>query len=526
MQQFKTITDVLCSDLSFLSDGYKEKTKTDRVLKSTKIEQAIYDELYCDSENLSAYESVGSKKLNTFSSLINDVFQSVYGLSPKFLDDKEISALAGKFNKSILDDLMSDDNYSAIKRVCEGKELPALGATEEFTDNILKKLDSLMQKATGGNGKLDALRKLQEDRQRLIEQLTDLLKEREQTPESDCEALDKKIVQTANRMQAKQEQCEMYGNLIEASMKKNSGEIKAIVASAAKSALEKANDTQNAILSWGSEGSEMQKNAVNAEILKRISKSDKLRYIAKLLGRFKTILNSKRLAGHTYGRGETYDLEYGNKISKALTSELSMIASPELAPLFIRKYQNKTIKQYRKREPEYKGKGDVIVCLDESGSTFGENNAYGMAIAMVLLDICRVNNANFTLVHFSTKTRVDYFPKSEKATHEKIMDCAESFLGGGTDFEKPLREVFALTSTGKLKNPDVVFITDGICSLSDDFLKVFSEYKADTGAKLTGILLDKGNCFEFSLQKFADKVYRTSELLEETIVEKIIDERI
>ena len=52
------------------------------------------------------------------------------------------------------------------------------------------------------------------------------------------------------------------------------------------------------------------------------------------------------------------------------------------------------------------------------------------------------------------------------------------------------------------------------------------EFKADTGARLTGILLDKGECFDFSLQKFADTIYRTSELLEDSIVTRIIEERI
>ena len=54
------------------------------------------------------------------------------------------------------------------------------------------------------------------------------------------------------------------------------------------------------------------------------------------------------------------------------------------------------------------------------------------------------------------------------------------------------------------------------------FLELFEEFKSDTGARLTGILLDKGECFDFSLQKFADTIYRTSELMEDTIVERTI----
>ena len=258
------------------------------------------------------------------------------------------------------------------------------------------------------------------------------------------------------------------------------------------------------------------------EILRRTAKSQKLRHIAKFLGRYKEMLNAHRQAGYSYGSGEKYDIEYGNSINRALTSELAMLASPELVPLFLRKYQQKSLKQYRRREPEHKGGGDIIVCLDESSSTFGANNAYGMAIAMVLYEICRVNHANFALVHFSSPTKVDFFAKDEPVEPQRLLDCAETLLGGGTDFEKPLREVFALAASGKMERPDVVFITDGACDVSEAFLEQFDEFKADTGARLTGILLDKGECFDFSLRKFADAIYRTSEFEEDEIVERAI----
>lgn len=226
------------------------------------------------------------------------------------------------------------------------------------------------------------------------------------------------------------------------------------------------------------------------------------------------------------GRGEKYDIEYGNNINRALTSELSLLAMPELLPLFLKKYQNKALKQYRKRDPEYKGKGDIIVCLDESQSTFGENNAYGMAIAMVLYEICRINHTNFALVHFACDTKVDYFPKDEQCDPQKVLDCAETFLGGGTDFEEPLKRVFSLYASNKLDKPDIVFITDGECDVSDEFIELFDKFKADTGSRLTGILLDQGSHFAFSLEKLADCVYRTSELLKDEIMENVIDGRI
>ena len=56
-----------------------------------------------------------------------------------------------------------------------------------------------------------------------------------------------------------------------------------------------------------------------------------------------------------YGRGETYALELGNDLSRAIGSEFAMLASPQTLPLFVKKYQQRRLKQYRRREPVYKG---------------------------------------------------------------------------------------------------------------------------------------------------------------------------
>ena len=524
MERFETVEQLLSCDASFFrTDNDK---KSDRVLKSTKIEQVIYDDLHAESEELSHSEKIGRQKLKSFDSLVNDVFQSVYGITPKFVDDAEMSSLSRQFNKNILDELMSDDDYSAIKSICEGKELPAIEATEEFTDDILGNLDELMNKVTGGNGKADTLDKLEKDRQEQLQRTFEFLSAMKDAPQAHRDALGRRAVNAANRALSKQEQAEMFANLIAGNTKQNAAGIKNLVSSSVSKALKRAETAKNVLLSWGNDTGEMKRNPLNKEILKRTAASHKLRYIVSFLGRYKEMLNSKRLAGFTYGRGEKYDLEYGNNISKALTSEMAMLATPELLPLFIKKYLGKSLKQYRRREPEYKGKGDVIVCVDESTSTFGENNAYAMAVAMVLFEICRINHTNFAIVHFSKETKTEVFLKDEQVSPQRIMDCAETFLSGGTSFDNALREVNVLLLDGRFEKPDIVFITDGVCTVSDEIVKTFEMLKADTGAKLTGILLDKSEHFAFSLEKFADEIYRTSQLFQDDVVEKIICERV
>ena len=525
MEQFNTVEEILNGGFEKIRKMVSEDL-SDRVLKSTKIEQMIFDDLYSESDCLKEYERKGKDKLKSFDSLINDVFQSVYGLNTKYIDDAEMTPISRRFNKNILSDMMADEEYGAIKNVCEGKELPALSATEEFTENLLNNLSSLINEAVGGKDKINAIDKIKENRKGLSEKLENLIERRNNAAPENLHKLDSDIIHMANRIVAKTEQAEMLENVIAGNVNMKGHKIKECVSKAVCAALGKASETQSALIAWSDGDAQMQRSEVNAEILKRCANSYKLRYIAQFFGRHKEMLNSKRLAGYTYGRGEKYDIECGNNISRTLTSDLSLLADPRLLPLFIRKFQKKALKQYRRRTPEYKGKGDIIVCLDESSSTFGENNAYGMSVAMLLYEICKVNKTNFALIHFSTKTKTDIFPKENRIESQKVFECAETFLSGGTNFDKPIAEAIKLVKSGIFSKPDIVFITDGECVANKESINLLTEVKTESGMKLTGILLDKSEHFEFSLAQFADKIYRVSELAEDKIVENLITDRI
>ena len=226
-----------------------------------------------------------------------------------------------------------------------------------------------------------------------------------------------------------------------------------------------------------------------------------LKDISKYLGRFREIFAQAKKNSYAYGRGETYSLELGNNLSRALTSELAMLATPETIPLFLRKYQQKQIKQYRRREPIYKGMGDIICCLDESSSTEGKAAAWGKAVAMTLLEIAAESRRRFALIHFagSSSCQVDIFRPGEYTLEDKLS-AAETFLGGGTNFERPIREAIRLMESEGFEKADVVFITDGECALSDGCQQELQASQAAHHFTVTGILPGEGQVdMDFSL---------------------------
>lgn len=196
--------------------------------------------------------------------------------------------------------------------------------------------------------------------------------------------------------------------------------------------------------------------------------------------------------------------------------------------MFLRKYQQKQIKQYRRREPVYKGNGDIICCLDESGSTRGDAAAWGKAVAMTLLEIAADGGRKFALVHFSSRSsyKADLFLPGAYTAADKLA-AAETFLDGGTNFVTPLRESLRLMAEGGFENADIVFITDGECAVPDDFLAELRAAQASSRFHITGVLLDKGSPgMDFSLKAFCRDIYRTSQLMGEEIVRELVGARV
>lgn len=469
-------------------------------------------------------EQDAEKKLKSFSALSQDVFQSFYSLAPRRNEEPSLSVAARKFNAPILEHMTKSEEYPTLKEVCEGRELPAYEAASEFVSKVSGELDDLLPQLAGKQGALHTLEKLERAEQQAARRLYELLEQRGAIRRDDP-VLDEAVVKAANEVDGKHRQVEAVTKLIDDSALHDRETTHAMVREAVAGAAEKAKKVQSIIGAWSSDPGNLQRTPENLALLKRVRESAALRDISKYLGRFREMLTQKKQNGYAYGRGEKYSLELGSDLSRALTSELAMLAAPETLPLFLRKYQRCQIKQYRRRELVYKGAGDIICCLDESGSTAGERAAWGKAVAMTLLEIAESEGRRFALIHFSGPGRFQtdvFLPK--QFTAEDKLRAAETFLDGGTDFFAPLGEALRLIRDVGFNNADIVFITDGECILPPEHLSRLQEDQAEYRFTITGILLDQENTgMDFSLRAFCQNIYRTSELTGEAIVYEMVN---
>lgn len=522
---FRSLADVMASPLVAAAKAFSPGTGQSRVLRSTKLEDMVYKDLRQGDTVLDTLEASCGERLSTFPALSRDIYQSFYSLNVRKNDPDTLSEVAKRFNDPILEEVMRGEDYPVIKAACEGRQLPAYEAAGEFIAQVADHLDDLM--AQNEKKALDTLERLEKKRDESLEALQKILERMEHSAPDP--GLEQQTIAAANRAQSQINQAEAVGRMVRDNMVKNKDGITALVAQASQAAAQKAQDTASALMAWGCgpDSNDPEKMESDRELVERVSQNKTLMEVARHLGRLKELINGKRRNGYTYGRGEKYSLELGGDINRALGSEFAALAAPEALPLFLRKLQRKGLKQYQRREPVCKGSGDIICMLDESGSA-REAAPWCKAVALALLDIAMRDSRRFAMVHFSSvdKFQTDLFLPGQYS-REDVLRAAETFLGGNTDYATPLQEALRLMEQEGFEHADMVFVTDGACTLPEDFLSKLKEQQTQRNFHITGVLLDQDAAgFSFSLEPFCSEILRTSQLTQEDIAQRLLEERI
>jgi len=482
-----------------------EKVNT-HVLWLLRIEQMIYSDLREQVKvGLDELEADGATQVDTFPSLIQDIFISLYSLSPRYNDPDTLTATTQHFNAPVLDNIINSEQYRAVKALCEGNALVAYETTHEIAQSIVERLDELLDR--------DSIEEVE-----ALESKQSQLRAKAQEALAHNDPAD--IQNIAESLAANEQQIDKLSKLVARSVRQSYG----VIQDAAAAALDKAQEASATLHSWGAGNSSPQAIKQNMEILRRVQSSEKLRDVIKYLGKFREIYDNARKSSYTYGRGEIYDIVLGKDFTRTLSSEYALLALPETVPLFIRKVQRKALKQYRKRERTTKGHGDIVICIDESGSITGEPIAWAKAVALVLLEHATRNSRSCAMVRFASDVKpVTHIFTKGKYTTEDVFNFAESFLGGGTDFETPLKQAVTLIEDEGFENADIMFITDGFCHISDEFASDFHDKCEQLKFSVTGIIIDaNGTSTDSSLVPFCKKVYRLNATDDDNVASDII----
>ena len=115
LKPYQTIEDVLASPWAQQPQAERME-RTDRVLRSNKLENNIYHDLRAEDTTMDEIERSAGEKLRSFPALSQDVFQSFYSLMPRRNADDDLSVAARKINVPILEHITQSECTAASCR--------------------------------------------------------------------------------------------------------------------------------------------------------------------------------------------------------------------------------------------------------------------------------------------------------------------------------------------------------------------------------------------------------------------------
>ena len=250
------------------------------------------------------------------------------------------------------------------------------------------------------------------------------------------------------------------------------------------------------------------------QLAKEIQQHDLLQKIAELTGRFKRIVKEKQKTKHRLTM-ERKNVTYGQELARLLPMELASFALPNTKFDFLKRYSEQQALIFDTKGKDRRGHGPIIICMDESSSMM-PIKAESKAFCLALLMIAKQHKRDFAIVPFASEVGEVVIFKKGRSTAEAIVNFSNRFLGGGTNYEKPLRVSLDILTKSEFNKADVLFVTDGSSFVSSRFLEEFNAIKKKRNFECMSIVLT--NLIQTVnldiVQRFSDKVIEVKDLFD------------
>jgi uncharacterized protein with von Willebrand factor type A (vWA) domain len=486
-------------------------------LESDSYDRRAWSDLTGTAASLGDLLGAGERLVPHFGSLVEDLFLALfkYNLTWNPPDRVRSSAI---LNRKFLQALIPSVMFSALKERTLLEEDKAAIAAIVLAEQALESLRS--EKLLNRREILDlwALEHQEEELQQKIESLKstiDLSKELEQGASADR--------QVRRKMEELRDAAERAAQVAEARLNQKAREIESQLDQINRSELQRlalrsgqfaaeidqiADDSRDFGREFGQGGRVSASERL--ELGRRLGRNRKIGELARMVGRFKREVRALKHRTFVQGAVEAYDIQRGSEIGRLVPSELLAMRHPALARDFRRRLIENEVLQYHLRD-DREGGGPMVVCVDVSSSMQGDKELWAKAVSLTLMDIARRQRRLFCAILFSSgEQTLRTFDLNHRRRYQpelaKVLDMAEYFPGGGTDFETPLAAALELIERQGLKRADIVMITDGEASLDPAFVAKLRERKQALQFSVFSILIDVASSWVSTLAAFSDMV--------------------
>jgi len=451
--------------------------------------------------NAEAAERAGKKQYEAFPDFSGEIFHKLYADEAKPLEEPVPGSEPFQKMHEEMDKL---PELSDLRDRCKGDEEWSGIGTGAIIDTLLNKVDKKDDEQVEDlRDDLDAMSVMQ----RLLENTTD---------ESQRDAIRHTINEIHSQIDNKQGEAELTANLMDES------QVRSAVREACQKAMKEIEEREHAYDSFmagvGAHGGRQAKRNASKLIGQALTSNERVRRIAMLAGRLRRIAIEQQRQKPRRGTDEITGVELGHDISKMVPSE-ALYTEPELELVFARKLMERSLQQFELNKAPPKQQGPIVVLLDSSASMIHNNaDAWAAAVTLSFLEIANRQKRAFAIVHFGSDVlRVDDWSAKKAVPLEELLEAVSFFeADGGTNFETTINKgVTMIEKHGSFKNADIIMVTDGQASITDDWLKRFKMKKELLDFSLYSIVIGLEDVAWLSNVLFSDEVISLGDVLDD-----------
>ncbi len=436
-----------------------------------------------------------SERVETGSPAWSDLFWELWKYEPERLPSQDVRP-DHLINWLVGDEMEGLKEFRKLKFMAEGDDVASAMACVDLRETLeqlfdkTKQLQDKMQEVMEQLRALNQLEEEQHDIDEMVEQWA-----AGYNPD-DAEEIQEKQADGQRKIQELKDA--LMGE--EQSLQSEVDAARSQIAQGLREGLDKANDNAEASSAasqlWSKDGDDVHRLSAQERFdLARRVQNDRFRHLLDLIGPVRRIMEEAQKRKVNRSQEEMYRVTMGDDLMRTLPSELVKLAHPVAKYDFFRKFTERSLPQYDMRGKERVGKGEIICCLDNSGSMAGQKEMWGKAVAICALHLARQQKRGFYGIHFGSAHQIMTFDFGVDAefSPSMVMDYAEYFFNGGTDFMRPLSLALDRLSaenaaTGKIKG-DIMFITDGQDKVDKTWLKNFKAEQKRLDFKVYGFLI-------------------------------------
>lgn len=482
-------------------------------IKANFIDTEIFESALEDAAKVKDVINERDEEQPFFKKLSEDIFHSLYKAQPELYAKSDVYDSLS-MEHDLVTDLVDNQKFEILRGNTAGDIFSSTLSLNTFQEKAYSKIQEWVEKSKENQEMMDKLNDAiskQNDLQKLKDDLQ--FDPNNQSMKDQIEKA-KEAISKANQgvQQAMQKQQGQGGQPGQGmgGLKQGLQEAMSQVAKEVK----EANDALDGFgMGAGDEEGNPQRTPYEQKkaLIEALSKSQKLKEVSKELGRIKQSVEKVGKRPSRHGNS-VCDIGSGNSIKRSLSTEKVKLIDKELENDFYKRYMDKTLLEYKTQGTE-DNKGPVIVCLDNSGSMSGNRDTWAKAVAVATLQLAMKDKRDYRCIFFSTRVvKVLDFLKGDMDNLTKMIELAEFWNGGGTNFEEALSVALESIEDSKFKKADILFITDGDPNkyLSEGFKRRFSTTKESKGFKVQSILIDGYNTAY--LKEFSDDIITLRDL--------------